>query len=166
MPYTTPLNEIKEKVQKALRHIRNVQDGIETIALKLIDNGYVEQAREILAQGLAHDRSKFSVNSFFKHLVLCEGTPEKIKGSVYEHSRQETHHPECFVWDHISEMDTPSLIEMVCDWKARSQGFGTDLRKWIDEEATVKFEFKKDDEVYKRIMYYVDMLLEKPFKPL
>lgn len=55
------------------------------------------------------------------------------------------------------------LCEMICDWKSRSEEFGTDLRKWIEENATKRFKFSLEDEVYKKIMYFVDMLCEKPF---
>ena len=52
---------------------------------------------------------------------------------------------------------------MICDWKSRSEEFGTDLRKWIDESATKRYKFTNEDLVYKKIMYFVDMICEKPF---
>ena len=58
------------------------------------------------------------------------------------------------------------LAEFVCDVLARSQEFGTNLREWIDDEATKKFNFTKDDDVYKKIMGYVDILCQKPFENL
>jgi hypothetical protein len=55
---------------------------------------------------------------------------------------------------------------MAADWKARSEEFGTDLRNWIDEQATKRFGFSKDDEIYKEIMKYVDLLCQKPFSQI
>lgn len=61
-------------------------------------------------------------------------------------------------------MPEVNLAEMVCDWKARANEFGTDLREWIDKCATKKFKFNKKDEVYSKIERFLNLLLEKPFK--
>ena len=55
---------------------------------------------------------------------------------------------------------------MVADWKARSEEFGTSLREWIDEHATKRFGFTKEDDTYKEIIKYVDMLCQKSFEQI
>ena len=72
------------------------------------------------------------------------------------------HHP-CY-WGGIKYMPDVNIAEMTCDWKARANEFGTDLREWIDKHATKKYKFTKKDEVYKKIEKFVNLLLEKPFK--
>jgi len=59
-----------------------------------------------------------------------------------------------------------AILEMVCDWKARSEEFGTSLRDWIEESALKRWGFTKEDVIYKKITQYVDMLCEKPFNPV
>jgi poly-gamma-glutamate capsule biosynthesis protein CapA/YwtB (metallophosphatase superfamily) len=54
--------------------------------------------------------------------------------------------------------------EMVCDWKARSNEFGTSLQDWIENSAADKYGYTVDSEVYRRILYYTDILCDKPFK--
>ena len=58
------------------------------------------------------------------------------------------------------------IAEMVCDVKARSEEFGTDLRKWIDEEATKRYKFTMEDKVYKDLMRFVNLLCQTPFGDL
>jgi hypothetical protein len=53
---------------------------------------------------------------------------------------------------------------MVCDCAARSSEFGSDVREWFAQKATHKYSFNIDSEVGLRIIYYLDLLLEKPFK--
>jgi hypothetical protein len=55
---------------------------------------------------------------------------------------------------------------MVCDWKARSEEFGSSLKDYIDELATKRWNFSKDDRTYKEIMSFVDLLCEKPFEQI
>jgi hypothetical protein len=54
-------------------------------------------------------------------------------------------------------------MEMVCDWKSRAETFGSSLTDYINNEATKRWKFTKDDAVYKTIMYAVNLLCEKPF---
>jgi hypothetical protein len=58
------------------------------------------------------------------------------------------------------------LAEMVCDCAARSQEFGTDVRKWFQETATKKYGFTMDDSdsCGQSIQRFLNLLLEKPFK--
>ena len=55
------------------------------------------------------------------------------------------------------------IAEMVCDCTARSGEFGSDVRQWFITNATEKYNFKMEDEVGQKIIYFLDMLLEKPF---
>jgi hypothetical protein len=92
------------------------------------------------------------------------GAKLKLKLAVQHHSKTNLHHPE--YWGDIKLMPRLYLCEMVCDWKARSEEFGTNLREWILEQATLKFNFTKEDKVYGEIMDFVDLLCPKPFENL
>ena len=56
------------------------------------------------------------------------------------------------------------VAEMVCDWYARSSEFGNDLRDWIKDKATKKFDMTVQSRVYKEIKDMVDILLDVTFK--
>jgi hypothetical protein len=56
-----------------------------------------------------------------------------------------------------------AVAELVCDWKARSEEFGSSLRDYVKERATKRWKFCEKDLIYKTIMEFVDLLCEKPF---
>jgi hypothetical protein len=56
-----------------------------------------------------------------------------------------------------------AVAEMVCDWYARSQEFGTSLREWIKEDATPRFKITQDHEQSQWISRFLDLLLQDSF---
>lgn len=156
------------KVRAVARHIRNVEDNCLLLGEKLIQSGKIDLGKRLIANGMIHDASKFH-GIEFEYLSIGnpseEGAKLKLKLSVQQHNTTNQHHPEFWAGG-IKEMPDVYVAEMVCDWKARSEEFGTSLRDWIDETATKRWEFAKDDRIYKEIMNYVDLLCEKPFEQL
>jgi len=150
--------ETTEKIEMVLNHIQNVQRNCYKLGLKLLRDGKVELGRQLIANGQIHDNSKFK-GVEFDHLFY--GDPI-LKDAIKHHRAINPHHPE--YWHNgIQGMPEIYLIEMVCDCTSRSQEFGTDIRIWIKEEATKRYKFEIDDEVGKKIIYYLDMLLDKTF---
>lgn len=152
--------ESLEKIEKVLEHIQNVQKNCYKLGFKLIKSGEIELGRNLIANGQIHDNSKFR-GIEFDHLFT--GDP-LLKDVVMHHSSTNMHHPEH--WGSISEMPKVYVAEMVCDWAARSSEFGSDLRKWIFEESTIKFNYSLNDDIGKTIVYFLDNLLEKPFSKI
>ena len=58
-----------------------------------------------------------------------------------------------------------AVAEMVCDWYARSQEFGTGLRDWIKNRAVEKFQIDTAGEQYAWVQKFVDLLLQDHFVP-
>lgn len=150
--------EVSEKIEKVLTHIKNVQRNCYKVGIKLIKKGDVELGRNLMANGQIHDNSKFKGIEFDE---LFYGS-HILKEVVKHHATTNPHHPE--YWGSIHKMPDVYIAEMVCDWAARASEFGTDLRGWITETATDKFKFNMDDRVGNKIIEYIDLLLEKPFK--
>ncbi len=138
-----------EKIEIVLNHIQNVQRNCYKLGLKIMKNGNFELGRNLIANGQIHDNSKFKGiefdELFFGSLIL--------KDVVKHHSSTNPHHPE--YWGTIHKMPEVYLAEMVCDIAARSSEFGSDVRAWIKDTATKKYEFNMED--------FLDLLLEKPF---
>lgn len=147
-----------EKIEVVLDHIQNVQRNCYKLGLRLIKNGEFELGRNLIANGQIHDNSKFK-GIEFDHLFF--GDPI-LADVVKHHSSTNPHHPE--YWGKIQAMPEVYIAEMVCDCQARSSEFGSDVRKWFAEDATVKYGFNMDDEVGAKITKYLNMLLSKPFK--
>lgn len=159
----------KQKIRAITRHIRNVQDNCILLGEKLIDNGEIELGKQLIANGMVHDVSKFGGIEWDymsqDHPTEEESAKLKLKLAVHQHNSTNKHHPENWSAG-IEDMPDVYLAEFCCDVKARSEEFGTDLRQWIEESATKKWNFSKEDKVYKDIMRYVDLLCQKPFDNL
>lgn len=155
------------KVRSLTRHIRNVEDNCLILGERLIGGGEIDLGHQLIANGFVHDASKFS-GIEWDQLIIGQTTKEdesklKFKMAIHQHNSTNFHHPEAWSGG-IKSMPDVYLCEMIADWKSRSEEFGTALRDWIDEEATKRFGFNRNDEVYKEIMKYVDLLCQRPFE--
>ena len=160
------IDDVLEKITHLVRHIRNVEDNCVLLGTKLIERGDTDMGRQLIANGMVHDASKF-YGIEFENLSSVESCKEetsklKLKMAVHHHRKTNLHHPEAWTGG-ILGMPDVYLAEFCCDSKARSEEFGTDLREWISESATKRYGFVKDDKVYKQIMEYVNLLCQTPF---
>jgi hypothetical protein len=157
-----------EKIRGITRHIRNVEDNCLLLGEELIEQGEIELGKQTIANGFVHDASKFHGIEWDYMApgqpTVEEGAKLKLKLAVLHHNRTNSHHPEH--WGGIHNMPSVAVAEMVCDWKARSEEFGTSLRDWIENDAVERFGFGEKDPVYKEIMGFVDLLCKKPFEAL
>jgi len=150
------------KIDNLVRHIDHVRNNCLLLGERLIHlNNPI--GRRLIANGFIHDNSKF-YGIEWDYLTDTSNDPALMKLAVQHHNTSNAHHPE--YWGNIEQMPQLYLAEAVCDWAARSSEFGTSLQVWIDQDAALKFGYVKDSEVYRRIMYFSDLLLDKPFKPL
>lgn len=147
-----------EKLEKVLDHVKHVQENCYKLGFRLIKSGQFELGRNLIANGQIHDNSKFRGIEFDE---LFYGSPI-LASVVKHHSSTNPHHPE--YWGEIQNMPELFIAEMVCDCTARSGEFGSDVRQWFITEATEKYRFKMDDAVGQKIIYFLDILLDKPFK--
>jgi len=153
----------KEKLDKLIRHIQNVREATELLGFKLLEEGK-EYGKELIANGLIHDNSKFAgIEWLYLHSDSKENEPALFELATKHHIRTNLHHPEAW-YGGISTMSELYLAECVCDWKARSSEFGNDLRGWIKDKATEKFNFTTQSRVYKDIKKFLDLLLDPEFK--
>jgi len=150
-----------EGIDHLLRHIQNVSSNCTILGKKLIEKGEFEFGNTLIANGLIHDNSKFFG---IEYEYLNSSDTEKQRLAIYQHNRTNRHHPE--YWGSIKNMPKIFVAEMVCDWKARSNEFGTDLREWIEKSAMQKFNFTKKDKIWKWINEFLNLLLDKPFKQI
>jgi hypothetical protein len=143
-----------------LRHIQGVQANCNELAMRLIERGEADFGRNLIANGFKHDNGKFSG---IEWECLHDGVDPKLFQEALEHHQTTNeHHPE--FWRSIHEMPRIYVAEMVCDWKARSNEFGSDLMEWINEKAKVKWDFDCRCKVGKEVRDFVQLLLDKKFK--
>lgn len=153
-----------QKITSIWRHIEDVQKNCFIIAENLIENGEGELARQLLTNSLVHDQSKFRGIEweYMNPDDDSDAAVDNLRLAVHQHNTTNPHHPE--YWNGIQNMPDVYLAEMVADWKSRSSDFGTSLQSWIDNQAAVRFHYNKKQLVYKKIMRFTKLLLEKPFQ--
>ncbi len=154
------MKTVNNKIDDIIRHIDNVKDNCMLLGERLINNGRTDIGRLLVANGFIHDNSKF-YGVEWDYLSDQTDDPELLRVAISQHNRTNPHHPE--YWGRIELMPALYIAEMVCDWKGRSGEFGTSLQDWIEEGAAVKFGYTKDSEIFRKIIYYSEMLCDKPF---
>lgn len=163
------INDVLNKINRLTRHIRNVESNCILLGTKLIEQGNIELGHRLIANGMVHDASKF-YGIEFENLSYNEPSKEetaklKMKMAIHHHNTTNKHHPEAWPGG-IKEMPLVYLAELVCDWKSRSEEFGTSLKDWVNQSATHRWNFNENDEVYKDIISLVDLLCDKPFEQI
>jgi len=154
----------KDKLQEALRHLKNVHAACELMALRLIDrneHGDREMAMILVVNGFTHDLSK--LRGIEWDWIHQNEDKEKLLLAVKQHQASNEHHPE--FWGGAGKMPPVRLAEMVCDWFARSQEMGTDLRAWT-LTALEKYEINPRSKLGMEIKKFVNLLLDPQFTKL
>jgi hypothetical protein len=144
-----------------IRHIGLVREACILLGKRLIAAGRPHFGRLLIARGFVHDASKF-YGIEWDYLQTGKDVPVAARDLAIEHHRHTNgHHPE--YWGGFDNMPEISVAEMVCDCYARSQEFGTDLRKWIRETAVPRYRMDTSGERYRWLEGFVELLLAKPF---
>ena len=150
-----------EHLNNLTRHINLVRDACELLGRRLIEKGEENLGIQLIARGYKHDVSKF-FGPEWDFLHNGTNVPDKeLKYAINCHQSGNDHHPE--FWGGIEEMPRVAIAEMVADWYARGQEFGTSLRDWIDETAVERYNINKRGKHYKWIKEFVDILLFNTF---
>jgi hypothetical protein len=153
----------EEHLDNLVRHIEKVREACLLLGKRLIAQGRPHFGRLLIARGMVHDVSKF-YGIEWEYLENGQDVPEEGRKLAIEHHRRTNeHHPE--YWGGVASMPEVAVAEMVCDWYARSQEFGTDLREWIRKEAVPRFNVALDGPQHAWIRTFVDTLVDKPFQP-
>lgn len=153
---------VEQHLDNLTRHIEYVREACLLLGKRLIAEGRSKFGIILINHGYLHDVSKFT-GIEWKYLHAGKDVPkEELELAIEQHTHTNPHHPE--YWDNgIDSMPEIYVAEMVCDWYARAQEFGTGLREWIEKVAIDKFKINKDGQQYKWICAFVDLLLEDHF---
>lgn len=106
---------------------------------------------DLLKRAANHDNSKFN-NDEFKNMAQILNSDECFKNAEYKlspeekkaietHWKHNKHHPEYF--ENLEDMTELDMLEMVCDWYARSLQYGTDFIEFVRTRQKVRFKFSE-----------------------
>lgn len=152
----------EEHLDDLIRHITLVRNACVLLGRRLAARGQKVFGRQLIARGHVHDASKF-FGTEWNWLHAGPDVPaDRLAEAVEQHVETNDHHPE--YWGGVNGMPPVAVAEMVCDWYARSQEFGTGLRDWIRDAAVERYAIAPDSQVRKLIDEYVGILLQDSFK--
>jgi hypothetical protein len=138
--------------------------------MKMIDYLYElgrnDDALELARRCSVHDHSKLETEEIecFIKLPNDKGLDkhsgvltDEQKKLISIHWKKNRHHPEYFEDYHqMSEID---VLEMCCDWSARSKQFKTQLIPFVINNQRKRFNF--DDEWFDKIIHYCTVLSDQ-----
>ena len=148
-------------------HKKHLIDSCCKMAIYFLENDNEKLALELMERAFIHDISKVSIAEF--HAQDAFGSYSKYSESKDKnftedeqkflriHWSNNRHHPE--YWTDVNDMEEIDVVEMVCDWHARSVEFGNDLIAYIKHRQKTRFAFP--EQMYGKIIYYADILTKK-----
>lgn len=152
---------VEEHLDNLVRHIDLVRQAGLLLGKRLMAKGRQDFGRLLIAKCYEHDVSKFK-GIEWKYLHAGRDVPkDELALAVQQHQETNSHHPEYHGgFENMGEMD---VAEMVCDWYARSQEFGTGLRDWVQKSAISRFKIDTESEQYRWVEKFINLLLEDHF---
>lgn len=148
----------RRNINDLLRHITNVEDNARLLADRLIDEGELGLAKDLMIRARKHDLSKFKGVEWQCLVANGDAKPEALELAVIHHREINDHHPEYFT--SIGEMSDVQVAEMTCDLKARSEEMGTDLRKYVKDVFMPRYKLNHNSRVYRKLKRFMDLLLD------
>lgn len=142
-------------------HVGDVQINLQIF---INDPNYAHINEQLNERYMTHDNSKWDEKEEFEPYVWRywrtqwkeSGKADKrfteafesmdvdryITKAVWHHVQHNRHHPEYHL-DH-DDMTLVDLIEMVCDWYAMSEEFGTNIDEWVTYVVPRRYHFSAD----------------------
>lgn len=147
----TDIDKLKSMAEDTTTHKKLVMDNCYLMFKWLADHDQLQMGIDLLKRGSVHDNSKFNADEFKRMAMILKSrdcftnadnqlSPEEIR-AIEAHWAKNRHHPEYF--ESSSDMTELDMIEMVCDWFARSRQYGTDFIPFVKERQKNRFRFDK-----------------------
>lgn len=146
-------------------HKTYVKKSAEKLAQYLEKNSAFEHARMLRERAEAHDNSKLTCSDELNALsrIINDKTTLKDankqlspikKDAIALHWKHNSHHPEHF--QSIIDMSKLDIMEMCCDWHARSVQYGTNFLEYVNKQNEVRFHFPSW--MFEEILHFCNVL--------
>lgn len=154
----------REHIADTLLHKQFVLQSGGMLVEYLFDNDRTDDAIKLAKRCANHDDSKFESDEMQEFLQLpYEGEnmkeadkelPTTVKTLIAKHWKHNRHHPEFF--DDYHQMNEIDIMEMVCDWYARSLQYHTDFKEFVQTRQAIRFHF--DEEFFATVWKYCEII--------
>ena len=147
------------QIEDFIEHKKCILESASILIEYLLKNGKDDLAFELLKRISIHDNSKLEDDEFslFCKIPLKKDSfttstcdiDESLKNSIELHWKNNRHHPEHF--KNVNDMNEVDILEMCCDWHARSIQYHTDFLSFVKIRQENRFHFPKDmfDKIWK-----------------
>lgn len=162
---TSYMTDYEKMFRDTIIHKSYVVNSCEKLARYLEKEGAFEHAKMLRENGKIHDDSKISCEDELHALsriindqsTMHDATKQLSpiqKDAIKLHYKHNLHHPEHYT----SPIDMPKIyvMEMCCDWHARSTQKGTDFLEYVKTAQEKRFHFP--DWIFAEIWHYCKVL--------
>ena len=161
----TDIDKLCNMADDTITHKKLVLDNCHIMAKYLFSKNKIELATQLLRRGCDHDNSKIEPEEFKRLSQILksrkcftdakESLSETERNAIKYHWEHNRHHPEYFE-NPSEEMTELDIIEMVCDWFARSLQYDTEFIPFVIERQANRFRFS--DKKFKKILSYCELM--------
>lgn len=164
-PDTSYMTEYEEMFRDTMIHKEYVIKSCKKLSNYLEKQGAIIHSKMLMERAEVHDNSKTTCQDELHALsrIINDKTslmdssiqlsPIKLD-AVKLHWKHNSHHPEHY--DSPIDMSKLDIMEMCCDWHARSMQYGTDFLKFVSDRQRDRFHFP--DWMYSEIWHYCQIL--------
>ena len=139
------------QIEDFLEHKKYILESASILIKYLLETKQDDLAFELLKRISIHDNSKLENEEFS---LLCKiplkkdsfinancNMEESLKNAIQLHWKNNEHHPEHF--ENIEDMKEVDILEMCCDWYARSLQYHTNFLVFVKTRQENRFHFPK-----------------------
>ncbi len=147
-----PIENKFEQLEDIYKHKQLVENVCYVLVKYFFEINEDEKALDLFKRSFTHDLSKIKEDEFYGMAEFANDTgalkdPKKSADSdkqlaINLHWDRNSHHPE--YWTNVNQMAEIDIIEMVCDWYARSIQFGNDMLDFFKVRQDERFHFPQD----------------------
>lgn len=164
---TEYMTDYEKLFQDTYIHKDFVRKSCKKLATYLESIGAKNHAKMLMKRAEVHDNSKISCEDELRALSMIINDKESLKDATKSlsqlkqdaiklHWKHNSHHPEYF--ENVEDMEKIDIMEMCCDWHARSLQYNTNLMDFVKTRQESRFHFP--EYIYNEIIYYCKILIK------
>lgn len=161
----TYMTDYERMFQDTFIHKSYVEKTTRKLADYLFSIGAENHAKELIERGKIHDLSKITCEDELRALSMIindksclkdanNSLSQLKKDSIKLHWKHNSHHPEHY--KNCADMKKIDIMEMVCDWYARSLQYGTNFLEYVKTAQEKRLKFP--DWMFAEIWHYCEIL--------
>lgn len=159
------MTDYEKMFKDTVIHKGYVRRSAEKLARYLEKEGATQTATALLQRAYVHDNSKITNPDELRALSRIINDKSSLKDASQQlspikkdaialHWKNNSHHPEHF--SSILDMSKLDIMEMCCDWYARSTQYHTNFLQFVQTQQEIRFHFP--DWLYPEILHYCKVL--------